>query len=252
MNYSHSQNLFPALAALHAAQEEEHPHDTTAAANRPPPRPFITISRQAGAGGRSLADALAARLNELDPGELPWTVWDNELVERVAAEHHLQPSTVADLEDRPPTWLEEALGGLTLGRGRPDELTVYHRVAATIRALAEIGRVVIVGRGAAFVTRDVPGGIHVRLVAPEEHRIAQTASEMGLSDTAAAKWVRQIDRRRRAFYRRHWPDHPVIPENFTVTFNTAAARADQLVDSVVCLLADREPSDIHVAESAIT
>ena len=40
-----------------------------------------------------------------------------------------------------------------------------------VRALAEVGRVIIVGRGGVFITRDLPGGIHVRLVAPREWRV---------------------------------------------------------------------------------
>jgi hypothetical protein len=243
----------PVLAKLRAAAAEHGRRD--GATSPPAPRyPFVTISRQASAGGRSLASGLVARLNEVDPGELPWTIWDNELVERVAAEYHLRASTVADLEDQAPSWLEEALSSLALGSGagRPDELTVYHRVAATIRALAEIGRAVIVGRGAAFITKDVPGGVHVRLVAPEDHRIVATARAMGISTAAATDWVRQTDRNRQAFYRRHWPDRPLIPENFTVTFNTAALRADQLVDSVLCLLADPGRSPTYVADAAIT
>src|SRR5689334_17419337 len=85
------------------------------------PAPFVTISRQAGAGGRTVAHALAKRLNERDPGELKWTVWDNELVERVAAEHHLPRTRVAALEDERPSWLEEALGSLVVSGPATDE-----------------------------------------------------------------------------------------------------------------------------------
>ena len=237
MNRLNSQNLVPMLAALRVAAYHHGCHrDAT------PPgkahRPFITISRQAGAGGRSFARQLAKRLNEIDRGELPWTVWDNELVERVASEYHLRASTVAAFEDQPPSWLEEALTSLALGSGgaRPDELTLYHRVAATIRALAEIGRVVIVGRGSSFITRDMPGGVHVRLVAPQDFRVAATANSMGIASFAAAEWVRQTDRNREAFYRRHWPDLSLIPENFTATFNTAAVPNDRLVDCVLRLI----------------
>jgi len=236
MNPVNLQNVLPALGALHAADYVHvHPNDAAAPLGLHPP--FITVSRQAGAGGRSFATRLVSRLNQADPAQLPWTLWDNELVERVASEYHLRPSTVASLEDNPPSWLEEALACLALGSGdRNDELAVYHRVAVTIRALAELGRVVIVGRGGAFITRDIPGGVHLRLVAPEDHRIAAVARSMNLSPAAAAQFVRHTDRNREAFYRRHWRDRPLTPENFTATFNTAATRLEQLVDSVLCLI----------------
>src|SRR5690349_6834061 len=112
MRHLSSQDISPVLAALHGA-EYRHAHRPGL---RPdgPAVPFVTISRQAGAGGRTLAMGLAARLNERDPGDVPWTVWDNELVERVVSKYHLPASKVAAMEDKRPSWLEEALGSLAV------------------------------------------------------------------------------------------------------------------------------------------
>jgi hypothetical protein len=251
MNRLPPDDELPMLAALRAAAYQHSRHLDATPASTPHP-PFITISRQAGAGGRTVATQLANRLNEIDPGDLPWTVFDNELIERVAADYQLRASTVAALEDQPPSWLEEALSSLTLATSasRPDELTVYHRVAATIRALADIGRVVIVGRGAGFIASDISGGVHLRLVALAEHRIAATAKAQNISSPAAADWVRQTDHHREAFYRRHWPHRPLIPENFTATFNVAAIRPDQLVNSIICLLALKSAAALRSSDRA--
>jgi len=227
----------PALGALDAGEyEQTRRGDAAGTVPWGPRRPFITISRQAGAGGRALAARLVDRLNAIDPGDLPWKVWDNELVERVAAEHHLPASCVAALEDQKPSWLEEALGSLTLSGNSPDEATVFRRMATAIRALAELGRVVIVGRGGAYLTADMPGGVHVRLVAPVGFRIAKTAKAKGLSPDAAAAWVRETDRARESFYRRHWPARPLTAEAFTMTLNTASLSIPQQVDAVLAAL----------------
>jgi hypothetical protein len=202
-----------------------------------PPAPFVTISRQAGAGGRTVAHALAALLNQRCPGALPWTVWDNELVERVAAEHHLPLSRVAALEEQRPSWLEEALGSLALSGPPADEAAIFRGVAATIVALARLGRVVIVGRGGAFLTAGLPGGVHVRLVAPVEYRVAATARAMNCSPREAADRVTETDHAREAFYRRHWPTRSLTPENFTATFNAAAIKTDLLAECVALLAA---------------
>lgn len=234
MRHLNSQDILPVLAALRSA-EYRHRSGSEAQSVRPP-TPFVTISRQAGAGGRSLAKRLALRLNEREHADVPWTVWDNELVERVAAELRLPASRIAALEDVRPTWLEAALGSLAVTSDPSGQMTVFHRVAATIRSLAEIGRVIIVGRGAGFVTADLPGGVHVRLVAPRDRRIEWTAQSMGISPEVAADWVKEKDAAREAFYRRYFPSRPLIPENFTATFNTAAATDDQLEESVMALV----------------
>ncbi len=251
MKRSYPHDIVPMLAALRAGLYQQNLRDDDAKRQQPHP-PFITISRQAGAGGRSIAKQLADRLNdEIDPGELSWTVWDNELVERVAAEHDLPVANVAALEGEPPTWLEQALCGLAIESpaNHPDELKVYHRVATTIRALAEIGRVVIVGRGAALITRDMTGGTHLRLVAPLEYRIAATAKAMGASAEVAAAVVRQKDHSRESFYRRYWPNHPLVPENFTATFNTAAVTREQLVECVLSLIVADETKVVPAVTS---
>ena len=200
--------------------------------------PFITISRQAGAGGRSFAERLVRRLNDVHAGFLPWMVWDNELVHKVAEENHLPENVVASMEERRPSWLHEALAGLTFqdDPANPDEFKVYRRVAVAIRALAQMGRVVIVGRGGAFVTRDLPGGIHLRLVAPLKDRVRRYGRRFNLCAEEAADHVRRIDAARDSFYRRYWPGKTLAGEAFTATFNTAAVPEDRLVEAVVELI----------------
>ena len=102
-----------------------------------------------------------------------------------------------------------------------------------IRALAELGRVVIVGRGAVYLTGDMPGGVHVRLVAPAGVRIARTAGATGVSVDAAGAWVRDTDRARESFFRRHWPARPLMPEAFAMTLNTAKLSVGQQVSAVL-------------------
>ena len=234
MRHASEKNILQTLAALRVEDFErlrgEHPQLPSG------PVPFITISRQAGSGGRTLANKLAERLNRRDGGELRWTVWDQELVERVATEHGLPAAKVEALEETRPSWLEEALGSLVVSAPPASEQAVYRRVAITIRALCEIGRVIVVGRGGNFITASLPGGIHLRLVAPLARRTEWIERSMNLSPQAAAKWVAEKDTARDAFFRRHFPQKTLAPESFTATFNVAAIPGDRLVESIVALV----------------
>jgi cytidylate kinase len=115
-------------------------------------------------------------------------------------------------------------------------MTVYRRVAGTINALAQAGRVVIVGRGGVCITRKLRGGVHVRLVAPLPQRISFMMRRFNLSAEAAAQQVRTRDRNREQFYRRYWPDHPLVAEMFTVTLNTEGLSEQQVVESLLPLI----------------
>src|SRR5690606_2977800 len=140
-----SSDLRPIAAAVVSTGRVERPRPL--AGESPPARPFVTVSRQAGAGGPAFGHALARRLRELDHGGRPWEAIDRELVERVVGEHHVPASLVRDFEDRSRTWLADLVEGLQFASNEPGELAVFHRVAHTIATFAREGRVVIIGRG---------------------------------------------------------------------------------------------------------
>ena len=229
-----------------------------AEARRTTPPPFVTISRQAGAGGRSLARVLADRLNQLDPADHPWTVWDRELVEKVAQEEHIPVSLVESLEIEGPrrSVFQDFLASLSARNDAADldEFQVYRRVAHAVRGLARAGRAIIVGRGGVYATADLPGGVHVRLVAPLQDRVTQMAGVLGVSEEEAAAEVRRLDRHRETFHRRYWHDRALLPEIFTLTLNTAALGDQQMVDCVLPLIPRAAPApqraDVPTAEVA--
>lgn len=216
--------------------------------------PFVTVSRQAGAGGETFAHRLCDRLNLLDAGDRPWTGFDRELVGRVAADRGVAAELLESIGEGGRDWLEEMLEGMTARPlMRPNELRVYRMVSETVLALAEAGRVVLVGLGAAFITQQRTGGVHVRLVAPLSHRIEQTAWARQLTRREALDYIRRTERRREAFFRRFWPDHALSAESFTATFNTAYSTPDQQVDAVVGMLphftAQRRPDRVSLRET---
>ncbi len=213
---------------------------------------YVTISRQAGTGGKSLAKELAQAINCLQLHEDAWYAWDRELVDKVAAEHHIEPEFVEALEDSGHHWFSEFIASLS-SQEQPGEFKVYRRVAMTVRALAIAGRAIIVGRGGVFITAGLPGGLHVRLVAPFESRVHRMADRLHISPEQAAVKVRETDHNRMAFYRRYWPDKNVGTESFALTFNTAELTDQQMVDSILALIfgASRPQSNRNVPRPAV-
>ena len=230
-------NLFAQQRSLAAAED---------GAPAPQPIPFVTVSRQAGAGGRTFARHLAERLNEVDPAEHPWVVWDRDLVERAAHEHHIPESMVAQLESYHRTAFDEILAALFSVSEMPDldENQLYRRVAYTIRGVARAGRAVIVGRGGVYATRGMLGGVHVRLVAPVERRIKHLAELRHVPEKDAAAEVHRLDAEREKFHRRFSIGQALLPEVFTITLNTAHFPEEQLVECVLPLIGRTSPQPI--------
>lgn len=210
--------------------------------------PFITVSRQPGAGGEALAKRLCDRLNQLDPGGRSWLGFDRQAVGDVAADRRSFNELVASISDGGSDWLEEMFEQMTARPTmRPSELRVYRMVAETVLALAEAGRVVLVGLGSAFITQQRTGGLHVRLVAPLSHRIENTAWARQLTRREALDFIRRTEKQREAFFRRFWPDHCLSAESFCVTFNTASTTPDQQVDALLGMLPQFAPDKISDA-----
>ncbi len=223
-----------------AVRSTERPGLVTGAEQEHAVHPYVTISRQAGAGGTTFGQLLTERLNRGDAGKRPWRGFGRDLVEQVARERRIPPHLVRDLEDASRNWLMDVIDSLQITETAPDETTFYHHVRLAILSLARSGRVILVGRGAPFITESVGGGIHLYLVAPREVRIERMADQLGLSHDAAAERVREIDEGRESFRRRYWRHRPFGPEAVTLTINTGAGTMEEFVDTVIPLIRSRQ------------
>src|SRR5512133_2383589 len=101
----------------------------------------ITISRQLGSGGATIARAISQ--------ELGYHLLDRELVDLVAKEMRAAPETARLLDERSYGWATSiAFSVLQLFRGQPITPETYNYVSANvIREAAEADDVVILGRG---------------------------------------------------------------------------------------------------------
>lgn len=203
-------------------------------------RPFLTVSRQPGAGAILFSHRLAAHLNQ--NGDRDWSAWDRELVEKVSSEMGISKSIIEMIPDRTHNWLDDLVQNFATSDNAPNavETRAYKRVAMTIRALAAAGHAILVGQGARFVTAGMPGGIHLWMVAPLEHRIESMAQREGMSRRDAAAKIAQLTRNRKTFYERYWPGKVIEPETFTITVNVAELTVDELIEGVVPMIRARE------------
>jgi cytidylate kinase len=248
---------FPQAAVSAGQYAVAHPGEHKAAPKEEPPRPpvFITVSREPGAGALSLSHRLAERLNtlmqqsghepELGAAAAPeWRAWDRELVEKVSQESGITRSVIETIDERPHSWLDEFLQGFSQsGTFLPEaEMRAYKRVATTIGKLAAAGHAIIVGRGGVFVTRSMPGGLHLRLVATLEQRIKLMSSTYSLTLNKAASRIRELEHNRATFFHRFWPGKSLTPEIFTLTLNSGEMSLDEIVESVVPIIRARDPS----------
>jgi cytidylate kinase len=163
----------------------------------------VTLSRQSGCGGHALAEKIASLLQAQTPKDAPaWTLFDRNLVEQVLSDHHL-PERLAKFmpEDKVPV-LDDIMDELF--ELHPSEWTLVQHTSETMLRLAELGNVIILGRGGNVVTSKLPHVFHVRLVASRELRLKHMERFEGLTAKAAAKRLDLEDQGRARYLKKHF------------------------------------------------
>jgi len=199
--------------------------------------PFVTISRESGSGGSSLANALAPRLEQELPGDSPWTVFDRNLVEAMLQSRHLPPRIARFLPEDKVSEIDASIGEL-LGL-HPSIWNLIQRTNDMMRELARAGHVILVGRGANCATADVDNGLHLRLVAPAEFRANRMAQELSVTADAAATHNARADAARRSYVRSVFDAEIDRASYYDLVINTARFPTEQAVDLVVGALRNR-------------
>lgn len=197
-------------------------------AQRPPRRPrlAVTISRQTGSGAWQVAQHLARLLDQRVPDpELKWTVFDRELVEKVLADHHLPQKLAAYMPEDRVSLIEDMMTEL-LGL-HPPSWTLFHATVETILKLAELGHVILIGRGAHVVTARLPHVFHVRLVGSLERRIERVKATRGLDAAQARAFIEREDRGRARYLREHFKAEIDDPLQYDLVINTDRLEGEQ-------------------------
>jgi len=179
----------------------------------------VTISRQSGAGAHVVAEKLAGFLQATSKCTTrPWAMFDQNLVDAVLEDHRL-PGRLAKFmpEDR-VSEIEDALDDL-FGLHPPTE-TLIRKTAETILHLAELGNVILIGRGANIITGKMPGVCHLRLIAPLNRRVEYISQLRGIGKKGAMEFIRREDRGRRRYLKKYFGHDIDDPLLYHVVINT--------------------------------
>jgi len=199
-----------------------------------PAAPYVTISRESGAGGREVGEALARLLTEARP-DIPWRCYDRELVDEIIADHNLSEKLRASLEEEQISRLDDWVSSVI--EHKPPQVVLAEKMAKTVRSLAMRGHAVILGRGGGILTRDLTSGLHVRLIAPKDVRLArkqEQAQQQGKGLDEAE--LDRIDASRAAYVRSYWGSDQTDPHNYDLVLNTHCLGIEacaQLIASLV-------------------
>jgi hypothetical protein len=164
-----------------------------------------------------------------------WMVFDRDIVERVLADHHL-PARLAKFmpEDR-ITEIHDTLDEL-FGL-HPATWTLVEKTGETILRLAELGNVILIGRGSNIITSRMDNAFHVRLVGALEPRVEFVQADRRMDKKAALQAVNDEDEGRKRYVKKYFHRDIDDPLLYHLVVNTPvlghAAAARLIADTVL-------------------
>ena len=197
----------------------------------------ITISRQFGAGGRTLGRLVAERLD--------YAFVDEEIIQMVAKRAKVSVNWVESIEKEvggrllkymtklvPKSFIDLILDDQ---RGYIDEEIFVDLLHQIINRLADEGNTVIIGRGSQYILRDREDVYHILLVAQKEDRIKFMEQNYDLSPKEAALVVSRQDKRRINLYRKFGKEDYDQPHLYHLVINSSKQDLNKATD-LVCQL----------------
>ncbi len=202
------------------------------------PRSFVTISRQAGTGAHDLAEVMVDVFSQHDHDALhEWQIYDRTVCEIVAKD----PAFAGSLESLVAEEYRSKAGDFfhQILASTADQGMVMERVFLVVRAVAGMGKSIIVGRGGSYVTKDMARGVSIRLVAPNEQRLAKIVKSRLLDERDARSDIRRRDADRERMIRAHFGVDIEDPLGYDATWNVGSSSYEEIAESIAGLVLSR-------------
>ena len=199
----------------------------------------ITISRQFGAGGRTLGNKVAQRLDYLFE--------DDAVIQEIARKAKVSKSSVKGHEQTAGSLISRILSTM-VDRGYMERITgdkvgyldenVYvETLTEVILEFAKRDNVVLLGRASQYILQNTENAFHILMVATETDRIGFIQKSYNLSPVKARHSVEQGDRRRRNLYSKFAKSGYDDPNLYHMCLNMSRITIDMAVDLVCKMVA---------------
>jgi len=173
----------------------------------------ITISREFGSGGETIARLVAEKTRFL--------LVNKESITQGLAEHGIE---------KPAPRLETALSDESMADDAHHYIEAMHDY---IYDLAIRNNLVILGRGGSVLFRDYPPALHVKIIAQFTHRVKRVAKLYDLNTQTAVKLVKEQDRDTSRYYRQLFDINWANLRAYDLVLNTEKMGLEDAADMII-------------------
>jgi len=173
-------------------------------------KPFVTISREPGSGGKPIAGLVAKNMG--------FSLYDRKIIEDVSKNVHERKALMESIDEHSRSAIDDIIHSAF----NPDyvsDIRYIRSLSSTILSAAIQGNVVILGRGANFIT-PFDKGLHVRICAPYLVRVERTIKFEHITKEEAIREIRRTDEQRKEFVRQYFGKDVSNPNYYDIVINT--------------------------------
>jgi cytidylate kinase len=198
----------------------------------------ITISRQFGAGGKTLGEMIAKELN--------YRFLDDLIIQELAEKAKVSVNFVKSMEKTAGSKLSKLISAMfsrnyierIIGadKGYIDEKKYVELLHEVIMIFAKQDNVVLLGRGGQYILQDFIEAYHILLVADLQDRIKFMQRFYDMSEAKAKKAVKQGETRRSNLYKKFGREDYNQPHLYHLGLNMSRLTLEQALKEVIVLV----------------
>ncbi len=183
---------------------------------------IISIGREVGSGGHTIAEMLSNRFN--------YPLYDFNILTEIVSEKNLHLSEIEKYDESPQNRL---LSRTRRGYNNSPEVHVANLQFDYLRKKAAEGKsFVVVGRCSETVLKCYSGLISFFILGDMEHKIERISELHGVPKDEAADFIIHLDKKRKAYHNYHcvgkWGDS----RNYDFSINSSRLGIEQTVDVI--------------------
>lgn len=186
-------------------------------------KPFITVSRDPGSGGKPIAQAVAKKLN--------FEFYNKKLISEIAKSTKSRKEVISDIDERQRGLMDDLVHNV-LNPEYVSERKYIKHLCKSILAVAQKGNVVILGRGSNFITPNA-FGLHVRVTAPYRVCVARAVQYEKVPYQKAREIISEVTEERSAFVKQYFGKDIANPKYYDLTLNTTYMTIEDATDIIV-------------------
>lgn len=186
-------------------------------------KPFITISREAGSGGRPIAEMVAKQLK--------FELYDEKFVEEIAKSAKKRTELVKSIDEKARGLVTDMLQSV-LNPEYISDMTYIRHATKVVLTRAHSGSVVFLDRGANFMVPSA-AALRVRIQAPYAVRVARAIKYENIDVDQAKDIIRQADTERKEFVRQYFNKSISNANYYDIVLNTTHMTMEDVRDLIV-------------------